>query len=210
MLQLIQGISGTGKTERTLAEIKVRALAGKKSILLAPEQFSSSAEMMLYSRLGDELSAFAEAYSFTRFAELVLKTFGGVAAQTLTDAARVVAVRRALDRLGDSLPTYSRHRRSTGFCSLCADAITELKTAGASPEILLSAAQAAGNDGAKLAELGQIYAAYEEVIRGSAMDPADRITTAAERMDDRFLADTAIFVDGFDGFTALEHAVFRR
>ena len=80
MLQLILGISGTGKTERTLAEIKVRALAGKKSILLAPEQFSSSAEMMLYSRLGDELSAFAEAYSFTRFAELVLKTFGGVAA----------------------------------------------------------------------------------------------------------------------------------
>lgn len=210
MLQLILGISGTGKTERTLAEIKVRALAGKKSILLAPEQFSSSAEMMLYSRLGDELSAFAEAYSFTRFAELVLKTFGGVAAQTLTDAARVVAVRRALDRLGDSLPTYSRHRRSTGFCSLCADAITELKTAGASPEILLSAAQAAGNDGAKLAELGQIYAAYEEVIRGSAMDPADRITTAAERMDDRFLADTAIFVDGFDGFTAPEYRMFER
>ena len=112
MLRLILGISGTGKTGRVLAEMKVRAAARRRS------------------SLGDAFSACAEVYSFTSFAELVLKTFGGAAVKTLTDAARAVAVRRAMDTLGDELQAYRRHRRSTGFCSMCADAIKELKTAG--------------------------------------------------------------------------------
>ena len=152
MLRLILGISGTGKTGRVLAEMKVRAAARRRSILLVPEQFSSSAETMVYRSLGDAFSACAEVYSFTSFAELVLKTFGGAAVKTLTDAARAVAVRRAMDTLGDELQAYRRHRRSTGFCSMCADAIKELKTAGASPETLLDVARTAGEDGGKLHE----------------------------------------------------------
>ena len=52
MLRLIVGISGTGKTGRVLAEMKVRAAARRRSILLVPEQFSSSAETMVYRSLG--------------------------------------------------------------------------------------------------------------------------------------------------------------
>ena len=181
MLRLILGISGTGKTGRVLAEMKVRAAARRRSILLVPEQFSSSAETMVYRSLGDAFSACAEVYSFTSFAELVLKTFGGSAVKTLTDAARAVAVRRAMDTLGDELQAYRRHRRSTGFCSMCADAIKELKTAGASPETLLDVARTAGEDGGKLHELGLIFAAYEALIAGSAMDPADRISAGWTR-----------------------------
>ncbi len=205
MLQLILGISGTGKTGRVLAELKARAAAHRRSILLAPEQFSSSAETMAYRTLGDELGAYVAVYSFTSFAERVLKEYGGVAAKTLTEAARVVAVRRAMDTLGDALTTYRRHRRSTGFCSLCADAIEELKTAGADARMLLDAADAAGAEGARLRELGLIFAAYEALIEGSAMDPADRITAAAQRLQPEYLADKAVFIDGFDGFTAPEY-----
>lgn len=205
MLRLILGISGTGKTGRVMAEMKARAAAHRHSILLAPEQFSSSAEMMVYRTLGDELGAYAAVYSFTSFAERVLKEYGGVAAKTLTEAARVVAVRRAMDTLGDELTTYRRHRRSTGFCSLCADAIEELKTAGADARTLLDAADTAGEEGKKLRELGLIFAAYEALIEGSAMDPADRITVAAERLLPEYLADKAVFIDGFDGFTAPEY-----
>lgn len=210
MLRLILGISGTGKTGRVLAEMKVRAAARRRSILLVPEQFSSSAETMVYRSLGDAFSACAEVYSFTSFAELVLKTFGGSAVKTLTDAARAVAVRRAMDTLGDELQAYRRHRRSTGFCSMCADAIKELKTAGASPETLLDVARTAGEDGGKLHELGLIFAAYEALIAGSAMDPADRISAAALRLDPAFLADKAVFIDNFDGFTAPEYRMLEK
>lgn len=69
-------------------------------MLLVPEQFSSSAESMVYAALGDSLGAHAEVYSFKSYAEKVLKTHGGVAVATLSDAARTVAVRRAMDSLG--------------------------------------------------------------------------------------------------------------
>ena len=109
VLQLILGLSGTGKTGRVVTEMKVRAAAGLSSILLVPEQFSSSAETMVYKALGDRLSAYAEVYSFTSFAEYLLKTFGGVAVPTLTDAARAVAVRRAMDALGEEVKLYYKN-----------------------------------------------------------------------------------------------------
>lgn len=205
MLRLILGISGTGKTGRVMAEAKARAAAHRRSLLLVPEQFSSSAETMAYRALGDALGAYVSVYSFTSYAEFVLKKYGGVAVKTLTDAARVVAVRRAMDTLGDELTAYRRHRRSMGFCSLCADAIEELKTAGATPRTLLETADKAGEDGGKLRELGLIFAAYEALIEGSAMDPADRVTAAARRLPAEELADTAVYIDGFDGFTAPEY-----
>lgn len=209
MLHLILGLSGTGKTGRVLALMKAQALVGKHSILIVPEQFSSSAETMVYRVLGDRLGALVDVYSFTSLAEFLLKTFGGVCIPTLTDAARAVAVRRALDTMGDEVQNYRRHRRNTGFCNLCAEAIKELKTAGAQPEdVLLIAGKNA--DGEKLQELGLLFAAYEKIIEGSAMDPADRLTVAAQRMDPDFLQNTEVFIDNFDGFTAPQYRLLEK
>ncbi len=210
MLHLILGISGTGKTGFVMAEMKARAAAHKKSILLVPEQFSSSAETMVYRTLGDALGAYVSVYSFTSYGEYVLRLFGGAAAKTLTDAARAVAVRRAMDTLGDELHIYGGHRHNTGFCSMCADAIKELKTAGADASALLDAAAMQGEQGAKLHELGLIFAAYETVIESSAMDPADRIAAAAQRLCPDILRDTAVYIDNFEGFTAPEYRMLEK
>lgn len=209
MLELVLGVSGTGKTRCVLAEMRRRAEEGEKSILLVPEQFSSSAETMAYTALGDAAGAFCEVYSFTSLGERLLKEFGGTAVRTVTDAARAVAVRRAMDALGDELQLYRAHRRSTGFCAMAADAIQELKTAGAKPGDLLALAK--GGDGReKLRELGLIFASYEDVLSGSAMDPSDRLELAARRADDGYFAGTAVFIDNFDGFTAPQYALLRR
>lgn len=205
MLQLILGLSGTGKTAQVMEITKARAEMDCRSILLVPEQFTSSAETMAYTTLGDALSAFVDVYSFTSLAEAMLKQYGGVAVETLTDAGRVVLVRRAMDGLGDALQSYGRHRRNTGFCTMCADAIKELKIAGATGETVLAAAARLDGDGAKLHELGLIFAAYEGLLSGSAMDPSDRIATAARRMQTEPLAQTAVLIDNFDGFTAPEY-----
>lgn len=113
-----------------------------------------------------------------------------------------------MDTLGDELQAYRRHRRSTGFCSMCADAIKELKTAGASPETLLDVARTAGEDGGKLHELGLIFAAYEALIAGSAMDPADRISAAALRLDPAFFGGQSRFYRQFRRLycTGIPHA----
>ena len=80
-------------------------------------------------------------YSFKSYAEKVLKTHGGVAVATLSDAARTVAVRRAMDILGDAVQLYRRHRRGVNFCNMCAQAIEELKIAGAAPQDLWPSAR---------------------------------------------------------------------
>ena len=132
MLKLVLGTSGSGKTTLLYARIRARAEAGKRSILLVPEQFTSSTEARIYRELGDALSGMVESYSFTSLAEHILAIEGGAAVQTLTDAGRAVLVRRALEELQDNVHYYYRHRRSAAFCQMAAETIDELKSAGLS------------------------------------------------------------------------------
>ena len=54
MLKLVLGGSGSGKTTHLYVQLRARAEAGQPSILLVPEQFTSSTEARLYRALGDE------------------------------------------------------------------------------------------------------------------------------------------------------------
>ncbi len=202
MLQLVLGISGTGKSSRLMGEIKQRARAGQKSILLVPEQFTSSTESAVYEAMGDELSGYVSSYSFRSLAEKLLGLYGGIAVRTLTDAGRAVLVRRALEALGGEVRYYHRHRRSAAFCRMCAETIDELKSAGLTGEQLAALSAGAGPGQEKLAELAAIFTAYEALLGQSAMDPGDRLLAAARRTDPAFFADTAVFVDEFDTFNA--------
>ena len=73
----IIGSSGSGKTTLLYQRIRARAEAGEKSILLVPEQFTSSTEARIYRELGDALSGMVESYSFTSLAEHILAALGG-------------------------------------------------------------------------------------------------------------------------------------
>ena len=115
-LQLLLGGSGSGKTTLLYQRIRARAEKGEKSILLVPEQFTSSTEGLLYRTLGDSLSAYVESYSFTSLAETILRRYGGAAVQTLDEAGRALLVRRAVDSLLDKVVYYSRQRKSAAFC----------------------------------------------------------------------------------------------
>ena len=88
MLNFILGPSGSGKSYQMLAELRARAERGERSILIVPEQFTSSTEGQLYRTLGDSLSAYVESYSFTSLAEALLRRYGGAAVPTLTEAGR--------------------------------------------------------------------------------------------------------------------------
>ena len=144
MLKLVLGTSGSGKTTLLYARIRARAEAGKHSILLVPEQFTSSTEARIYRELGDALSGMVESYSFTSLAEHILAALGGAAVQTLSDAGRAVLVRRALEELQDNVHYYHRHRRSAAFCQMAAQTIDELKSAGLSGQQLAQLAASKG------------------------------------------------------------------
>lgn len=157
MLQLLLGGSGSGKTTLLYQRIRTRAEKGEKSILLVPEQFTSSTEGRIYRELGDALSGMVESFSFTSLAEKILSTEGGAAVQTLSDAGRTVLVRRALEELQDNVHYYYRHRRSAAFCQMAAETIDELKSAGLSGQQLYALARNCGTESGKLSELALIF-----------------------------------------------------
>lgn len=202
MLELVLGISGSGKSSRIIKEITDRAKAGQRSILLVPEQFTSSTEKRIYYALGDELSGFVESYSFSSLAEHLLQVYGGAAVQTISDAGRIVLLRRAVESLGDKVVYYRRHRRNAAFCRLAAETINELKSAGLTGETLAEHAKEAGTSSEKLMELALIFSAYEALLQGNAMDPGDRLELAADYLNPDDLAGTKVFVDEFDTFNA--------
>ena len=184
MLKLVLGGSGSGKTTLLYARIKARAEAGQRSILLVPEQFTSSPEGRIYRELGDALSGMVDSYSFTSLAEHILSAEGGAAVQTLSDAGRAVLVRRTLEELQDTVQYYYRHRRSAAFCQMAAETIDELKSAGLSGQQLYRLAQGCGSGSGKLTELALILQGYETLLAGTGMDPSDRLELAAEYMLD--------------------------
>ena len=210
MLQLLLGGSGSGKTTLLYQRIRARAEKGEKSILLVPEQFTSSTEGRIYRELGDALSGMVESFSFTSLAEKILSTEGGAAVQTLSDAGRAVLVRRALEELQDNVHYYHRHRRSAAFCQMAAQTIDELKSAGLSGRQLAQLAGACGAESGKLSELALIFQGYETLLARSGMDPSDRLELAGARLEEalarhslpEFLRNRAVFIDEFDTFNA--------
>ena len=183
MLKLLLGASGSGKTTLLYQRIRARAEAGGRSILLVPEQFTSSTEGRIHREMGDALSGLVESFSFTSLAEHILSAEGGSAVQTLSDAGRAVLVRRALEELQDNVHYYYRHRRSAAFCQMAAETIDELKSAGLSGRQLYELAQDCGTDSAKLSELALIFQGYETLLAGTGMDPSDRLELAASRLE---------------------------
>ena len=210
MLQLLLGGSGSGKTTLLYQRIRARAEKGEKSILLVPEQFTSSTEGRIYRELGDALSGMVESFSFTSLAEKILSTEGGAAVQTLSDAGRAVLVRRTLEELQDTVQYYYRHRRSAAFCQMAAQTIDELKSAGLSGQQLAQLAGACGAESGKLSELALIFQGYETLLARSGMDPSDRLELAGARLEEalarhslpEFLRDRTVFIDEFDTFNA--------
>ena len=210
MLKLVLGGSGSGKTTLLYSRIKARAEAGRRSILLVPEQFTSSTEGRIYRELGDALSGMVESFSFTSLAERILSAEGGAAVQTLSDAGRAVLVRRALEELQDHVHYYYRHRRSAAFCQMAAQTINELKSAGLSGAQLAELAPDCGPESGKLSELALIFQGYETLLAGTGMDPADRLELAADRLEAAlargelpdFLREREVFIDEFDTFNA--------
>lgn len=209
MLNFVMGLSGSGKTTYMLNEIRTRTAKKQRCVLIVPEQFSSTAEINCCVSLGDENSEFLEVYSFRSFAEKIQDIYGGAAAKTVTDAARAVLVRRAAAEVGDSLRLFKKQIKSTGFCTLCADMIKELKIAGITPGALIDAGSAAQN-GERLGELGLVFSAYEALLSQTGVDPTDRISLAAQKLQAEYLADKYFYIDDFDGFTAPEYKLLEK
>ena len=202
MLHLIFGTAGAGKTTLLHERIADCVSGGGRAILLVPEQYSFESEKALYRRLGARGALQVGVLSFTRLCDRIFREYGGLAGVHLEEAAKYLLMSVALGEVGGALKIYGKNAANAAFAASMCEQISELKTAGASPEALRGAAQDLGGAfGDKLSDIALIFDAYQAVIERGYSDPDDCLARACKRLEGRnFFAGYDVFIDGFMAF----------
>lgn len=209
MLKLIIGRSGTGKS--TLLLHRACEQSGRQNILLVPEPQSHETERRLCQVGGARVSLYAEVLTFSRLANRVFQTAGGMGREELDNGGRLLLMRRAVQAVSGQLSVYARPSQRPAFLSGLLAAADELKSCCVSPERLTQAGvEIGGTEGQRLRDLGLICGAYDALAAQTALDPRDRLSRVAEKLAGCSWGEgAAFFVDGFIDFTPQQMQLLR-
>lgn len=209
MLKLIIGRSGTGKSALLLRCACEQA--NSRSILLVPEPQSHDTERRLCQVGGNRVCLYAEVLTFSRLANRVFQTAGGLGRTELDGGGRLLLMYRAVQSVVSQLQIYAKPSRRPAFLSGLLATVDELKSCCILPDRLSEAGeQIGGRDGAKLRDLGLICAAYDALVAQTALEPQDRLSRAAEKLTRCDWAQGQHFyVDGFIDFTPQQLEILR-
>ncbi|MBO7296780.1 MAG: hypothetical protein J6V39_05925, partial [Clostridia bacterium] len=99
MTTFVYGLSGCGKSAYIEQCIRDDVTAGKRALLIVPEQEAYSAERRLLSALPEGAGLHFEILSFSRLAKKVFGIYGGIAAEPVSAAARSLYMWKTLREL---------------------------------------------------------------------------------------------------------------
>ncbi|MEA5012390.1 MAG: hypothetical protein VB100_11820, partial [Angelakisella sp.] len=212
MLQLVMGRAGTGKTTMILDQAIESARMGQYVMLIVPEQFSFETEKAIYTTLHGSDAMRMDVLSFSRLAENIFRTYGGLARKRLNDMSRLVLMKLALKETADNLQVYQRQSDKTTFVTTMLETVEELKSSGTVPWQLQEVANQAQSAHlkAKLKDISLIYEAYQAIIDRDYEDPLDDIAKASRlTCEKNFFAGKTIYIDGFDFFSPPERELIQ-
>lgn len=208
MLNLILGVSGSGKTTTLYDRIKKSVDNGENAILIVPEQFSFESEKALYRFLGAKGASSVQVLGFTRLCNIIFREFGGLYTNYIDDTGKLLLMSLSLWELRDSLDFYGKHVGNASFVESLVGAISEFKSCGLEPDKISDTAKNTEEPKLreKLTELSTIYATYKAIMDKSYSDTDDDITNACKKLEGSdFFNEYTVFVDGFIAFTACEY-----
>ena len=190
--------------------------AGAKAILLVPEQETVSAERRMLQALPPAAQLSFEVLNFSRLANRVFRTVGGLSYRTASPAVSALLMWRALVELSPLLKQYSASAvKDTALCELMMKTEAQCKASCVSADDLLRAADALP-DGEplrdKLTDIGLTLSTFEQQLSerfDNADDELDRLALVLKEQGKSLLGDTHIYIDSFTDFTVQELAVIR-
>ncbi len=213
MLKLICGPSGAGKTEHLTKCIEADVRAGVHSFLLIPEQQAYISERDLAARLPKNAGLFFEVVSFSGLAEKVFCEYGGVTAESVSNAVSSLLMWHTLSTLSPLLQQYGKSAEGDlTLTNLMLSAIAEMRSGGVSAQMLENAAAQMEEGSAlqkKLSDLALIDATFHAKIEecfGS--DPSDKLLRLSALLQKhRYFENCNVYIDSFTSFTVPEYAV---
>lgn len=212
-LQIIYGLSGSGKTEKLIEIAKnVWENTNKKVYFIVPEQYSYETEKKIATRLGVISPKTVEVLSFKRLYYYVCSQVGGGTLPRLTDTGKHILISKAVKECLSSLKILGKSAKYSGFSDVLSTLFSEFKRYNITPESLKEiSGKLPENDflRLKLEDVATMYTAYENEISTLFYDPDDELTVLAEilRKNNDFFKNSVVLIDEFEGFTPQETAI---
>ncbi len=229
MIHYISGRAGSGKTHAVREAIREAVANGRECVVLVPEQQTVLWETKLASCLPPSANLRLEITNFTRLANSVFRTYGGLADDVVDDAARTLLVWRAMGSVWEQLRVYNsagaRGGREDRNVPHLMRAIDDFKNSGITPAMgqaavealeaemangeSVEAGAAAGDLLSRLRDAVTVYAAYEAILHEEAIDRGDLIKHLADALERHpYFEKKAVFVDSFFSLTHREERIF--
>ena len=211
MLHLLLGRAKTGKTTALFERIS-EAGPKRPQVLIVPEQYSHETERTLCRRCGNVSAAWCEVLSFTRLTNRIFSLNGDAEQHFLDKGGRLLLMHEAVQAVSGQLSVYARPSKKAAFLEHLLSTSDELKSCCVLPEQLLEAAQGdQSSDAQRLRDLGLILGSYEALTAERAKDPRDRLTRAAQALEDcDYGRGWDFYLDSFTDFTPQQMALLEK
>ncbi len=211
-LNLIYGRSGTGKSRYLYQQVVHRAKSNpnREIWIIVPDQFSFQAEKNLLFMQGPTPLPNVRVFSFSRLATDILGRYGGITRRYLGKTGKNILVHLIIRQTGKKLKFLKKAIRQKGFSQILCDTFAELKRYRIEPNCLSEFAITRENTlaGIKASELSVLFQKYDELLHNRYLDNEDRMVEAALRIEQSgCLLDKEIWIDGFQGFTPIQHTM---
>ena len=207
MIHFIYGKSGSGKTEKIFSEME---RSDGKVFLLVPDREAVAAE----SRTAELKNAQnADVLTFGRLCNYIFRRYGGLCVDYIGTGAKKLMMRNVMKKLSPALKEYGDVNHFGIF-----EKMTELRTNcyhdKITPSDLEKAAKAIGEDvplGAKAADLGIVFSAFDDEVASRFEDPDGMLSSAyALLMEHDFFHGADVFIDSFSSFSAQQYDILER
>jgi len=217
-VRFLIGRAGTGKSGRTLDEIKEKLLEnpqGPAIFYIVPDQMTFQQEYTLFRDEHITGSIRAQVVSFSRLAWRVLQETGGGTRQFISSVGTQMMLRKIIEeKTGDWL-TFGKAKEKQGFLQQLENIITEFKRYNVTPELLHAQMEEIDRyvhkdpkEVALLNKLTDLLYIYEKslyTLQENYIDSEDQLELLAEKIEvSAVLEDAEIYLDGFHSFTPKE------
>ncbi len=211
MLNLILSVAGGGKTTHIMNLIEKFSSSGhKKLTLIVPEQFSFTSEKIMLEKLGAKAMAYVDVESFTSLGEKLVGRPALHERKRLSEAAKAVLMKTALESVQDKLLLYGKHIKRQSVISEFVALSTEFKRNTLSTEAVRLAMSQRENSllKMKLDDITTVLDTYDTLVESSYFNPDDLLTELCEILPETDYFDgRLVFIDSFRGFTSQEYKV---
>ena len=211
MLEIIEGSVYSEAPILMRNKIRKSVAKGKRTLLIVPEQQTVIAEKEMSELLPDSAPLLFEVTNFTRFANSVFRSLGGVDKEYCDGAKSALIMWRTLSELAPTLSvTDGKSDINYGMVKRALATSGESDGLAITMRELTLAKEKIGEEkrlGRKLDDLIKITSLYKKLLTEKYADVGEDVVAATEmlRENRESLADTVFFIEGFTSFTEPQH-----